>query len=390
MRIEEDMKLDYKDVLIRPKRSTLGSRKEVDLHRGYTWRNWQPEDMSMEQIRPDTRHWRGIPIMAANMDGVGTFEMADKLAEGAIFTCLVKTYSVSELVDYFNVGYIDRTKNVAMSIGITDKDLLKFEQVYEQTGNKLLYVCIDVANGYSNRFRDFVAAFRLKYPHVVIIAGNVVTGEMTEELILAGADIVKVGIGPGSVCTTRIQTGVGYPQLSAVIECADAAHGLGGHIIADGGCTCPGDVAKAFAAGADFVMLGGMLAGHDEGGGEVITKRYITNELKPIPKMSGTAYDEDERVIEEKQFVQFYGMSSEAANDKHFGGLKEYRSSEGREVLVPYRGAVARTIQDILGGLRSTCTYAGAIRLKHLSKCTTFVRCTQTHNSVYENSTIGK
>jgi GMP reductase len=384
------MKLDYKDVLIRPKRSTLGSRKEVDLHRGYTWRNWQPEDMSMEQIRTDTRHWRGIPIMAANMDGVGTFEMADKLAEGAIFTCLVKTYSVSELVDYFNVGYIDRTKNVAMSIGITDKDLLKFEQVYEQTGNKLLYVCIDVANGYSNRFRDFVAAFRLKYPHVVIIAGNVVTGEMTEELILAGADIVKVGIGPGSVCTTRIQTGVGYPQLSAVIECADAAHGLGGHIIADGGCTCPGDVAKAFAAGADFVMLGGMLAGHDEGGGEVITKRYVTNELKPIPKMSGTAYDEDERVIEEKQFVQFYGMSSEAANDKHFGGLKEYRSSEGREVLVPYRGAVARTIQDILGGLRSTCTYAGAIRLKHLSKCTTFVRCTQTHNSVYENSTIGK
>jgi GMP reductase len=209
---------------------------------------------------------------------------------------------------------------------------------------------------------------------------------MTEELILAGADIVKVGIGPGSVCTTRIQTGVGYPQLSAVIECADAAHGLGGHIIADGGCTCPGDVAKAFAAGADFVMLGGMLAGHDEGGGDVITKYYQTNEL--IREDVGDQTKET-RHVEQKQFVQFYGMSSKSANDKHFDGLKDYRSSEGRTVLVPYRGAVGNTVQDILGGVRSTCTYAGAIRLKHLMRCTTFVRCTQTHNGVYENSTIG-
>ena len=385
MRIEEDTKLDYKDVLIRPKRSTLGSRKEVQLDRGYTWRNWQPEDMSMEQIR-DTEHWRGIPIMAANMDGVGTFELADKMAEGGLFTCLVKTYSVQELVSYFDTDMYERTNHVAMSIGITDSDHAKFRDVYEQADGNLKYVCIDVANGYSTRFRDFVAEFRRLYPHIVIIAGNVVTGEMTEELILAGADIVKVGIGPGSVCTTRIQTGVGYPQLSAVIECADAAHGLGGHIIADGGCTCPGDVAKAFAAGADFVMLGGMLAGHDEGGGDVITKYYETNELE-YEVMDHL--ENHKRKIETKQFVQFYGMSSTSANDKHFGGLKEYRSSEGRTVLVPYRGAVARTIQDILGGVRSTCTYAGAIKLKHLSKCTTFVRCTQTHNGVYEKSTIG-
>ena len=389
MRLEEDIKLDYKDVLIRPKRSTLGSRKEVDLNRGFTWRNWKPEDMSMEQIRPDTRHWKGIPIMAANMDGVGTFEMADQLATAGIFTCLVKTYSVNELVGYFDSeenAVNERTNYVAMSIGITERDHQKFRDVYEQTGSKLKYVCIDVANGYSNRFRDFVADFRILYPHIVIIAGNVVTGEMTEELILAGADIVKVGIGPGSVCTTRLQTGVGYPQLSAVIECADAAHGLGGHVIADGGCVSPGDVAKAFAGGADFVMLGGMLAGHTEGGGEVITKMYETNEHKLVDSDLGQVW---QRVTEEKQFVSFYGMSSEAANDKHFGGLKEYRSSEGREVLVPYRGAVGRTIQDILGGLRSTCTYAGAVRLKHLSKCTTFVRCTQTHNGVYEKSTIG-
>jgi GMP reductase len=312
--------------------------------------------------------------------------MADKLAEAEIFTCLVKTYSVQELVGYFDAEENtaqERTQNVAMSIGITDRDHNKFRDVYEQVGDKLKYVCIDVANGYSTRFRDFVADFRILYPNIVIIAGNVVTGEMTEELILAGADIVKVGIGPGSVCTTRIQTGVGYPQLSAVIECADAAHGLGGHIIADGGCTCPGDVAKAFAAGADFVMLGGMLAGHDEGGGEVITKTY---ETKEVTKTDDGFF---ESVYEEKQFVQFYGMSSESANDKHFGGLKEYRSSEGRTVLVPYRGAVGGTIQDILGGVRSTCTYAGAVKLKNLSKCTTFVRCTQTHNGVYEKSTIG-
>ena len=374
MRIDEDVKLDYKDVLIRPKRSTLGSRKDVDLERGYTFRNYTPEF-------PDNiehRHWRGTPVMAANMDGVGTFEMADVLATAGIFTCLVKTYSAEQLVEYFDTDMYERTNYVAMSIGITDKDYDKFCKVYEQADGNLKYVCIDVANGYSSRFRDFVADFRISYPHIVIIAGNVVTGEMTEELILAGADIVKVGIGPGSVCTTRIQTGVGYPQLSAVIECADAAHGLGGHIIADGGCTCPGDVAKAFAAGADFVMLGGMLAGHDEGGGEVIVKQFETNEIINT-----------QRKIEQKKFVVFYGMSSDAANTKHFGGLKDYRSSEGREVLVPYRGEVARTIQDVLGGIRSTCTYAGAERLKNLSKCTTFIRCTQTHNPIYEKNTIG-
>ena len=373
MRIEEDIKLDYKDVLIRPKRSTLGSRKEVDLERGFTFRNYKGETT-------EYRHYRGTPIMASNMDGVGTFEMADTLATGGIFTCLVKTYSVKELVDYFDQDDRShdpaRTEFVAMSIGITDADHAKFRDVYEQTGSRLKYVCIDVANGYSSRFRDTVSDFRMMYPNIVIIAGNVVTGEMTEELILSGADIVKVGIGPGSVCTTRIQTGVGYPQLSAVIECADAAHGLGGHIIADGGCTCPGDVAKAFAGGADFVMLGGMLAGHNQGGGEVITKKYITDEMS-----TGTT-----RKIEEKKFVQFYGMSSDAANTKHFGGLKDYRSSEGREVLVPYRGDVAATVQDLLGGLRSTCTYAGALRLKHLMRCTTFVRCTQQFNGVYASN----
>ena len=363
MRIEEDIKLDYNNVLIRPKRSTLGSRKEVDLERGFTFRNYKPYVAT--DVLPDGypvvqeqyRHYRGTPIIAANMDGVGTFRMADELASQKIMTCLVKTYSVTEIVAYFGTDSEERREYVAMSIGITDKDADKFSKVYEQSSKGLKYVCIDVANGYSERFSNFVRLFRKKYPNVVIIAGNVVTGEMTEELILNGADIVKVGIGPGSVCTTRIQTGVGYPQLSAVIECADAAHGLGGHIIADGGCSTPGDVAKAFAGGADFVMLGGMLAGHDEGGGEVVDGN-----------------------------IQFYGMSSDAANVKHFGGLKDYRSSEGREVVVPYRGAVSNTIQNILGGIRSTCTYAGASRLKHLMRCATFIRCYDTHNRVYENN----
>ena len=388
MRIEEDVKLDYKDVLIRPKRSTLGSRKEVDLERGFSFRNYKPSEMTMEDIRPDYRNWRGILLMASNMDGVGTFEMANVLAEQKIMTCLVKTYTVAQLVNYFETGGVtpERTNYVAMSIGITDADHDKFRKVYEQTDTQLKYVCIDVANGYSERFAAFVKEFRNLYPHVVIIAGNVVTGEMTEELLLNGADIVKVGIGPGSVCTTRIQTGVGYPQLSAVIECADAAHGLGGHVIADGGCTCPGDIAKAFAGGADYVMLGGMLAGHDEGGGEVVTKYYKTGEWVKEEQQAaqgGPISVSWKDKIDRKQFVQFYGMSSKAANDKHFGGLKEYRASEGRDVLVPYRGSVMHSIQEILGGIRSTCTYAGAQRLKHLMRCTTFVRCTKQFNDVY-------
>ena len=374
MRIENEILLDYSDVLIRPKRSTLGSRKEVNLEREFTFRNKLAVD---QDVLYNDYDWKGVPIMASNMDGVGTFEMADKLAEGKIFTCLVKTYSADDLIEYFNQGLTERSDFVAMSIGIQDADLNKFEKVYKECKDTLTYVCIDVANGYSQRFVEFVSEFRFRFPNIILIAGNVVTADQTQELILNGADIVKVGIGPGSVCTTRIQTGVGYPQLSAVIECADAAHGLGGHIIADGGCTCPGDVAKAFAGGADFVMLGGMLAGHDEGGGEVIAKKYMTNEFSA----------DGSPVVEEKQFVQFYGMSSDAANTKHFGGLKNYRSSEGREVLVPYRGAVARTVQDILGGVRSTCTYVGSNTLKSLSKCTTFIRVNNQYNKTYESTT---
>jgi GMP reductase len=387
MRIENEVLLDYSDVLIRPKRSTLKSRSDVSLERSYTFRNYVsgPNETMNEVFDRNYSQYKGVPIMAANMDGVGTFEMADVLSSQSIFTCLVKTYSMDELVEFFSQNVERRTQHVAMSIGTSNADYDKFVQVYARVGDNLKYLCIDVANGYSQHFVEHVKNIRKIYPNIVIIAGNVVTADQTQELILNGADIVKVGIGPGSVCTTRIQTGVGYPQLSAIIECADAAHGLGGHIIADGGCSCSGDVAKAFAGGADFVMLGGMLAGHDEGGGEVISKWYNTGEYKH----TGTpeTFESFQPIIAEKKFVQFYGMSSDAANTKHFGGLKDYRASEGREVLVPYRGNVSNTIQTILGGIRSTCTYVGAPTLKQLSKCTTFIRVNNQYNRTYESTT---
>jgi|TARA_R110001592_G_scaffold330921_4_gene613488 GMP reductase len=387
MNIEREPKLNYHDVLIRPKRSKITSRKDVSLERQYTFMrsdlNIRPEyDDSPAGI---ATIFTGVPIMAANMDGVGTFEMADELIKQKIFTCLKKDYTVNELVDYFDSledRHQERSDFAAMTIGISHADFYKFSAVYEQTDGAVNYICIDAANGYTERFVSYVKHMSETFPKIVIIAGNVVTADQTQELILNGAHIVKVGIGPGSVCTTRIKTGVGYPQLSAVIECADAAHGLGGRIIADGGCACSGDVAKAFAGGADFVMLGGMLAGHSQGGGEVILKTYETNEL--IYEL-GSHFDKHTKKVKTKQFVQFYGMSSTVANDKHSGGLKEYRSSEGRDVEIPYRGEVEHTIQDILGGLRSACSYVGATQLKHLSKCTTFVLTSAQFNSVFAN-----
>jgi GMP reductase len=341
MRIIEDVKLDYKDVLITPKRSTLASRNLVNLERIFTFRSGNT--------------WRGIPIIAANMDGVGTLAMDEELNKRNMMVALTKHHSEEELINQFALRYF----STVYSMGISDADLYKFNKVYNSdiVNNFNIKVCIDVANGYTQSFVDFIKQFREDHPSVLLMAGNVVTPEMTEELILAGVDIVKVGIGPGSVCTTRKMTGIGYPQLSAVIECADAAHGLRGHIIADGGCTVPGDIVKAFAAGADFVMLGGMLAGHKEGGASPFGDN------------------------------QFYGMSSDTAMDLHNGGVANYRASEGKTVEIPYRGEVSRTLQDILGGLRSACTYVGASELKELSKRATFVRVTQQLNnslSAYE------
>lgn len=492
MRIENEFKLDFKDVLFKPKRSTLTSRKDVGLHRSL-------------KMKWSDREWSGVPIVAANMDTVGTIEAGKVLSSNHLLTCLHKHYSEEELVSHFEWVYENQGSDYASywgySLGISDDEFNKLREVQNRTGGKVRVICIDVANGYTERFIEFVSKIREEYPLSIIIAGNVVTSEITEQLILAGADIVKVGIGGGcfvagtpiltnnglkpieevevgdkvvthkgrertvsntfthtnknlllnvngikatpnhefyvihksdadkiynsgihehakwvradeltyshylleapsfnlveittlktepnpsgiaydleveedhsytigenrivvhnSVCTTRIQAGVGYPQLSAVIECADAAHGLGGRVMSDGGCVCPGDVAKAFGGGADFVMLGGMLAGHDE-------NLTLDDQGNPV----------------------FYGMSSDTAMDKYNGGLNKYRSSEGRTVKMERRGSIQETIQNILGGVRSTCTYIGAKELRELSKCTTFIRVSQQYNPVYESKTL--
>jgi GMP reductase len=344
MRIENDLKLGFGDVMFRPKRSTLKSRSEVELERTYSF------------IHSDNT-WTGVPIIAANMDTVGTFAMAKELATHQLITAIHKHYSLADWTTFLNSVPKGIENHIAISTGISKYDLLQLQSIL-QVHPIIKFICIDVANGYTQHFVDFVKRARDLFPNKIIIAGNVVTGEMVEELLLSGADIVKVGIGPGSVCTTRVKTGVGYPQLSAVIECADAAHGLRGHIISDGGCAIPGDVSKAFGGGADFVMLGGMLAGHEESGGDVLEENN-------------------------NKFMLFYGMSSATAMNKYTGGVAEYRASEGKTVKIPYRGPVNNTILDILGGIRSTCTYVGASKLKELSKRTTFIRVTEQENQVY-------
>jgi len=346
--VETEVKLDFKDVLIRPKRSSLASRSQVNIERSFTFPN-------------SKQTWTGVPLIAANMDTVGTFAVAEVLAKKKCITAIHKHYTVEEWKTWAAGSGKECLPFVAVSCGILGKDMEKLGEILAAIP-EVKMICIDVANGYSEAFVQCIRDVRKRHPSITIMAGNVVTKEMTEELIFSGADIIKVGIGPGSVCTTRKQTGVGYPQLSAVLECADAAHGLGGRIISDGGCTCPGDVAKACGAGADFVMLGGMLAGHEECAGQVIEENG--------------AY-----------FKVFYGMSSDTAMKKHAGGVAEYRSSEGKTVKVPYRGPIDETIRDILGGMRSACTYVGAAELRELSKRTTFIRVTQQLNNVFTEST---
>ncbi|MDP8174897.1 GMP reductase [Phocoenobacter skyensis] len=345
MLIEEQEYLDFDNVLIKPKRSTLNSRKEVTLNRAFTTRNSKVEI-------------EGVPIIAANMDSVGTFEMAKSLAQFQIFTAVHKFYDVDDWVAFAKNNQAI-LKYLFVTIGSSDTEIEKLQQIIAKVP-ELKMICVDIANGYSAHFLNQVKKIHQLFPDKVLMAGNVVTYEITEELILSGVDIVKIGIGPGSVCTTRKMTGIGVPQLSATIECADAAHGLGGLVCTDGGCVNVGDISKAFGGGADFVMLGGMLSAHKESNGEVVIKNG-------------------------KEFMTFYGMSSSNAMKKHYGKVNEYRASEGKEVLLPYRGEVKHTVQEILGGIRSTCTYVGAAKLKHLPKRTTFIKVSRQINTVYNN-----
>jgi GMP reductase len=345
MRVETDLKMGFKDVLIRPKRSTLKSRALVELDRNFTFLH-------------SGKEWTGVPVMAANMDTIGTFEVAKVLAGHGMLTAIHKHYSEKEWAKFLESCDTDIYQRIMVSCGRSEDDLSALKRLMA-SHPELQFICVDVANGYAETFVEYVHEVRQAFPDKTIAAGNVVSGEMVEELLLSGADIVKVGIGPGSVCTTRVKAGVGYPQLSAVIECADAAHGLGGRIISDGGCSCAGDVAKAFGGGADFVMVGGMFAGHDECGGTLIER-------------------------DGKNYKLFYGMSSATAMEKHSGGVADYRASEGKTVEVPYKGAIEETVKDILGGVRSACTYVGARALKELTKRTTFIRVLEQESRMFE------
>jgi len=342
-KIEYGMKLDFNNVLIRPKRSVINSRSEIDLSRRFKFRHSPIE-------------WTGVPIMSANMDTTGTLNIYSVLKEYSIITALHKFYDVQDFLDFKEHSELD-PNYFMISTGISDRDYDKLNRILSEV--ECNWICVDIANGYIKNLVDFCKKVREKYPNKIIVAGNVVTREMVEELILeGGVDIVKVGIGPGSACTTRLKTGVGMPQLSAIIECSDAAHGVNGHIISDGGITCPGDMAKAFGGGADFVMVGGQFAGHDENPGDIIE-------------------------IDGKKMKQFHGMSSERAQKIHFGSMEKYRASEGRVLNIPYRGSLHVTLQDYLGGLRSTCTYINAINIKKMPKCTTFIQVSQQLNNYF-------
>jgi GMP reductase len=345
-KIEEGLKLDFHNVLIRPKRSTINSRSNVNLIRTIKFKNCK-----------SLKSWEGIPIIASNMDTVGTFDVYKTLSKFKIITAMHKFYTVADFILYQSDNNIVLNPDLFMvSTGIQETDFTRLNSILSVISCN--WICIDVANGYIESLVHFCKRVREKYPDKIIVAGNVVTREIVEELILnGGVDVVKVGIGPGSACLTRMKTGVGMPQLSAIMECADAAHGVGGHIIGDGGITCPGDMAKAFGGGADFVMVGGAFSGHDENPGEIITN------------------------IDGSQSKLFYGMSSSHAMSKHYGGMNDYRASEGRIIRVPSRGLLEHTVLDYLGGLRSTCTYINASCIKHIPLCTTFVQVSQQLNT---------
>jgi len=368
-KIINEIKLDFDDVLIRPKRSTLNSRAEVELVRTFKFAH-------------SPRQLNCVPIMVANMDTVGTFAMAKSLVKHNAITCLHKHYLPNQYIEFYSDSNIPNKDLVFYSIGTGIKDLEKLSYVHNHlTEGKHCpgpNICLDIANGYTEQFVKTAAHIRKLFPDSIIMAGNVVTPEMTEELIIHGkVDIVKVGIGSGSVCTTRLKTGVGYPQLSAVMECADAAHGLGGHICSDGGCKVVGDVCKAFGGNSDFGMLGSMFAGVDECEGEW-KYEYLTSlgNWQPLDPKNDN--------IKRKVSLQYYGMSSKNAMDKHHDGVANYRTAEGKCVTVPYKGTAEEILQDIYGGLRSACTYIGAAKIKDFGKKTTFIQVNNTHNKVYE------
>ena len=329
----KERKLGFKDVLIVPQNSELNSRSQVNLIRKFKFKYGQ--------------EWEGVPIMVANMDTTGTLEMATVLSKYKILTCLHKFYSSTDIISYLKTNP-EISNYIAVSTGTSEKDINKVHQVMKECSD-IKWICLDIANGYSSHFTNTINLLRKSFPDKIIIAGNVVTPERTKQVLDAGADLVKLGIGPGEACITRIKTGIGYPQLSVCLEnssevlCYDFPTS-----ISDGGCKNPCDVAKALGAGVDMVMIGGMFAGHDESGGELFEENN-------------------------KKYKLFYGMSSDKAMKKYYGEVANYRTSEGKIIKKEYKGPVENTVKDILGGLRSACTYVGAKNIEDFSKLVKFV-----------------
>ena len=358
MRIIEEEQLDFCDLMISPKRSTLNSRSEVSLFRDFEWK-------SIDGKTKNTLNC--IPIIASNMATIGTPRIAKILAKRGFMCALEKHIPYKDLVDLYTdleslaqCDGLDKhtyTQRIMPSVGLKE-DPIFLTQL--NTIFKVTCVCIDIPNGYIPQFIEQVKTVAKLLPNALIFAGNVVTGDICQDLILAHGLVPKCGIGPSAVCLTREKTGVGRPQASTVIECADACHQVDGFCCSDGGCQSVGDIAKAFGCGADFVMLGSMFAGCEEAEGGVI---YIDN----------------------KPHKQFYGMSSNLAQERHFGGRRPSSTSEGREKYIPVVGTLDSILDDIEGGIKSLMCYIGARKLKNIPKNCTFYKVRHQLNMKFAN-----
>lgn len=347
-KIINENKLDFDDVLIVPQRSTLTSRSDINLERTFKFYH-------------SPRTWSGIPIVCSNMS-FSSFEMAKELSKFKIITCLHKYHKIEQLIEYFN-KFPENIDYTFISIGYKKSDLnylLEFKNKTSMQPN----ICIDVPNGHMDVFCKYCKRVRDNFPESIILAGNVTNTSSTQELLIyGGVDIIKVGIGGGSACTTRFITGCGLPQLSCCLENAYSAHGLSngskklGLICSDGGHRTPGDVCKALCAGADFVMLGGYFAGADTCDGEWEYENNI------------------------KTKFSYYGMSTHHSQEIYEENIKEYRASEGTKITVPYKGSIKNIIQELLGGIRSCCCYIGAKFIKDMSKCSQFCKTNKIHNN---------
>ncbi len=358
MQIINETQYDFNDVLIKPKRSELTSRKDVNLVREFKGR-WN------KKIKFST-----IPLILSNMDSITSTEMCRKMLENNCMVAHNKFITYEEWEELLEENLFKTSLKecrLAYTIGIRKNENGKYVELeqFRKLKNKypdiFKHLIVDVPNGYTETFADFVEMVRKEFKDLFITAGNVCDAPTCQELLNAGCDVIKGGIGSGNCCQTRTKAGVGRPQLSTNIECGDICHQMGGYYISDGGCSIPADVCKALVGNSDIVMLGSYFAGATECEGEVVTKF-----IQPDFNYDGTP------IIKEVKYKRFWGMSSKHAMEKHYGKMEKYRASEGREILAPCKGSVQDIINDLLGSIRSMMTYIGAKEIKDVSKRGTF------------------